>query len=171
MPDLRRLLLFVESAPAGTLVPVESLRELLGDGEGEPEGAADPPRLLTPAEAADWLHAQLGGRKRTAAAVRKVMRTGFRGVVLQSYLYGRERRTTEAALQAFVAQIGVRPRPPAPEQVSIVELAAPSSEGGFQVKSNADPADEIAAAQARFRRRREPPPRSAPDKGRSAGAA
>jgi hypothetical protein len=101
MPDLRRLMQFIESAPAGTMVPVESLREMLLEGAVAPE-PAEPPRLLTPAEAADWLHAQLGGRKRTAAAIPKVMRTGFRGVVLKSYPYGRERGTTEADLRVYV---------------------------------------------------------------------
>jgi hypothetical protein len=108
--------------------------------------------MLTTAEAAEWLHLHLGGRKRSAAAVRKVMRTGFRGVVLKSYSYGRERRTTEEDLWLFVAQIGVIPRPAAPEQI-VPAIAVPTAVTGFQVKSGSgDPVDEIAAAQKRFRR-------------------
>jgi hypothetical protein len=172
MPDLRRLLLFLESAPAGTMVPVESLRELLVDrGTDTLSDATGGMRMLTPAEAADWLHDQLGGRKRTAAAVRKTMRTGFRGVVLKSYPYGRERRTTEADLRAFVARIGAIPRPAAPEQIAVAGLA-PTAVGGFQVESTGDdPADEIAAAQERFRRRRLTPPRARPHQRRAAGGA
>lgn len=166
MRDLRRLMQFIESAPAGTMVPVESLREMLLEGTDEAtEAAGDPPRLLTPAEAADWLHAQLGGRKRTAAAVRKVMRTGFRGVVLKSYPYGRERRTTEADLRVYVAAIGAVWRPPAPQQLAV--QAPPDT--GFQVKSDADPADEIAAAQERFRRRHQPQLRTGRQQRRAAG--
>jgi len=108
MPTLRRLLEFLEVAPSGTLVPVDSLRALLS---GDADTYVDAERGFTPAEAADWLHRHLGGRKRNAAAVRKVMRTGFRGVRLRSYAYGRERRTTEADLRRFVGEIGAVPCP------------------------------------------------------------
>lgn len=128
-------------------------------------------RMLTPAEAADWLHAQLGGRKRSAAAIRKVMRSGFRGVVLKSYPFGRERRTTEADLQMFVAQIGTVPRAKPPKQIAISTIAAPFEAKGFEVKSDADPADKIAAAQDRFRRHRQPPLTTAARQRRAAGGA
>lgn len=158
MLDLHRLMQFIDSAPAGTMVPVESLRELLAEDVGSPSDATDGARMLTPAEAADWLHARLGGRRRTPAAVRKVMRTGFRGVVLKSYPYGRERRTTEADLRAYVAMIGAVPRPAVPEPTRAPDLAPPGAGRGFQVKSGADdPSDEIAAAQERFRRRPQRP--------------
>src|SRR5687768_17150010 len=128
MPALERLIRFVHDAPAGTMVPVESLRELLTAAPGVEE---EQERRLSPAEAADWLHRHLGGRKRTAAAVRKVMRTGFRGVVLKSYPYGRERRTTEADLRQFVVQIGTVPRLPAPEHAATpITVKALTSAGG-----------------------------------------
>ena len=165
---VQRLLQFVNDAPAGTMVPVESLRDMLAAAADAPS-KPDEPRLLSPAEAADWLHAQLGGRKRTAAAVRKVMRTGFRGVVLKSYPYGRERRTTEADLRVYVAAIGAHPRGATPPQLAVPVLSAPSADVGFQVKSDADPADEIATAQERFRRRHQPPPRTEPRARRAAG--
>jgi hypothetical protein len=150
MPDLERLVRFVSEAPAGTMVPVESLRELLA--AGAPEAAPEEERRLTPAEAAEWLYRHLGGRKRSAAAIRKVMRTGFRSVVLKSYAYGRERRTTESDLRRFVAQIGAVPLPGAPEEIALPALAPLSASTAFQ-ESHVDPADEIDSAQKRFRRR------------------
>src|ERR1700741_577236 len=157
MPALERLIRFVHDAPAGTMVPVESLRALLADA---PVAEKEAERRLTPTEAANWLHRHLGGRKRSAAAVRKVMRTGFRGVVLKSYPYGRERRTTETDLRRFVVQIGAIPRPPASEQVAS-PVTAPA-EGGFATKARTDPADEIAAAQERFGRRQTTAPARPP---------
>jgi hypothetical protein len=150
LPDLGRLIRFVNEAPTGTMVPVDSLRELLA--EGPPEAAPEDERGLTPVEAAEWLHRHLGGRKRSAAAIRKVMRTGFRGVVLKSYAYGRERRTTESDLHHFLAQIGAIPLPAVQEQITVRAPAVPSPTAGFQTESHVDPADEIAAAQERFRR-------------------
>ena len=151
MSTLARLVQFIEAAPAGTMVLVESLREFI-------LAATDPPAEadmgLSPSEAADWLHRHLGGRKRTPAAVRKVMRTGFRGVVLDSYPYGRERRTTVNALRKFISEIGAEPRSPAGASArSEALLETTSSDAGssrFDMESNPDPADEIAAAQARF---------------------
>lgn len=170
MPELERLIRFVRDAPAGTMIPVESLRELLANA---PVAHNEEERRLTPAEAADWLHRHLGGRKRSAAAVRKVMRTGFRGVVLKSYPYGRERRTTEADLRQFVAQIGAVPRPPAPEQVAtpVAVLAPASAGGGSATKAHTDPADEIAAAQERFGRRGTTAPARPPGQRRASGEA
>ncbi|MQA92147.1 MAG: hypothetical protein GEU90_18295 [Gemmatimonas sp.] len=132
------------------MVPVESLRELLA--AGAPEAAPEEERRLTPAEAAEWLHRHLGGRKRSAAAIRKVMRTGFRSVVLKSYKYGRERRTTESDLRRFVAQIGAVPLPAAPKHIELRAVTLPSPTAGLQVESQIDPADEITTAQERFRR-------------------
>jgi hypothetical protein len=158
-PAVHRLLRFVQDAPAGTLVPVESLREMLGEDDTAQVGES-PERGLSPAEAAEWLHQLLGGRKRSAAAIRKVMRTGFRGVVLKSYPYGRERRTTEADLRAYVAQIGAVPRPAAPDRQQPVTIT-PATAPGFQVKSTQrDPAVELAAAQERHRARKQPPART-----------
>ncbi len=157
MPDLERLIRFVNEAPAGTMVPVDSLRELLA--QDAPEATAEEERRLTPAEAAEWLHRHLGGRKRSAAAIRKVMRTGFRGVVLKSYPYGRERRTTESDLRQFVAEIGAVPLPSPPEQIDLPAPAFPAATAGLlPAETHLDPADEIAAAQARFRRDSTAPP-------------
>lgn len=152
MPDLERLIRFVSEAPTGTMVPVESLRELLA--EETPEALFEEERGLTTAEAAEWLQLHLGGRKRSAAAVRKVMRTGFRGVVLKSYPYGRERRTTESDLRQFLARIGAVPLPAASEQIALPALVSPHKTAESQMEFRADPADEIAAAQERFRRSR-----------------
>lgn len=149
MPDLERLVRFVTDAPTGTLVPVDALRELLVDSPDAPP-RRKPERELSAAEAAEWLHNRLGGRKRTAAAVRKVMRTGFRGVILNSYLYGRERRTTEADLQRFVEEIGAVPQVPQPQRTAVPARTPTAS--AFQVESQTSPADEIAAAQQRFGR-------------------
>ncbi|HEX2094864.1 MAG TPA: hypothetical protein VHG28_20865 [Longimicrobiaceae bacterium] len=154
MPDLERLIRFVNQAPAGTMVPVDSLRELLA--QDTPEATPGEERRLTPAEAAEWLHRHLGGRKRSAAAIRKVTRTGFRGVVLKSYPYGRERRTTESDLRHFVVEIGTVPLPATPEQIAFPVLPQPATT--LAVETHLDPADEIAAAQERFRRRRTAPP-------------
>jgi hypothetical protein len=168
MPDLERLIRFVNEAPAGTMVPVDSLRELLADETLE--SAPEEDRRLTPAEAAEWLHHRLGGRKRSAAAVRKVMRTGFRGVVLKSYPYGRERRTTEADLRAFVAEIGAVPRPLSPETV-VPPILAPPCATELQAGAEVDAEDEIAAAQERFRRGSAATPSPATRRRRAAGGA
>lgn len=152
MRDLERLIRFVNEAPAGTMVPVDSLREFLADDTTK--AVPEEERRLTPAEAAEWLHRHLGGRKRSAAAVRKVMRTGFRGVVLKSYPYGRERRTTESDLRHFVAQIGALPFPDGREQIALPVVRPSTATAGFPEQIRGDPADEIAAAQERFRRRR-----------------
>ncbi|HEU4886120.1 MAG TPA: hypothetical protein VFT45_28030 [Longimicrobium sp.] len=168
MSELERLIRFVHDAPAGTMVPVESLRELLADA---PVADKKEERRLTPAEAADWLHRHLGGRKRSAAAVRKVMRTGFRGVVLKSYPYGRERRTTEADLRRFVVQIGAIPLPPTPAAAPVTVMASAPAGGGFATKAHADPADEVAAAQERFGRRRTTAPARPPGQRRASGGA
>lgn len=151
------------------MVPVESLRELLA---GVPAAEEEQERRFTPAEAAEWLHRHLGGRKRTAAAVRKVMRTGFRGVVLKSYAYGRERRTTEADLRQFVVQIGGIPRR-APEKAdaSLTIAATAPAKGGVATKTHDDPGDEIAAAHERFGRSRTPAPARPPGQRRAAGGA
>lgn len=154
MPNLRRLLEFLEVAPSGTLVPVDSLRALLA---ADADTYVDAERGFTPAEAADWLHRHLGGRKRSAAAVRKVMRTGFRGVRLRSYAYGRERRTTEADLRRFVAEIGAVPRAVSDAPGAMRAAGTAASPDARPVKSQPEtlllcPADEIAAAQERFGR-------------------
>jgi hypothetical protein len=167
MPDLERLIRFVNEAPTGTMVPVDSLRELLA--QDAPEATPEEERRLTPAEAAEWLHRHLGGRKRSAAAIRKVMRTGFRGEVLKSYPYGRERRTTESDLRHFVAEIGAVPLPATPEQIALPVLPQPAT--ALAVETHLDPADEIAAAQERFRRRRTAPPSRPPRQRRAVGGA
>ncbi len=144
MTAYERLLRFVEDAPRGTLVPVEELRAILADGQvgaAEAKGVRD----LTAAEAADWLHRHLGGRKRTPAAVRKMMRTGLRGVVLQSFSFGRERRTTEQDLERFLGEVRGRCR-----SVTGSPLPPRETSGALPPKRDVDPADEIAAAKASF---------------------
>lgn len=96
----------MESAPPGTLVPVDALRKLLEEERGN--AATAPDRGITAEEAAEWLHRALGGRKRKPAAVRKLMRTGYRGIVLESFRVGREVRTTEAALERFAGALRAR---------------------------------------------------------------
>ena len=128
MKLLDRLRRFVESAPPGTLVPVDGLRKLL---EEERENAATAPdRGMTAEEAAEWLHRALGGRKRKPAAVRKLMRTGYRGVVLESFRVGREVRTTEAALERFAGALRARSGGRVAESVATV---------------GTDPGDEVKA--------------------------
>jgi hypothetical protein len=100
---------------------------------------------LTPAEAADWLHQQLGGRKRKSAAIRKLMRTGLGGVVLGSFRYGRELRTTRAELKRFVQEI----RTATEGRRSRVQHL--DRTGGTRRPPVADPAAEIAAARSTFR--------------------
>jgi hypothetical protein len=141
-----RLLRFVEDAPRGTLVPVDELRAILADAQVGAAGEANGARGLTAGEAADWLHRHLGGRKRTPAAVRKMMRTGLRGVVLQSFSFGRERRTTEQDLQRFLGEVRDMCR-------SVPRSVLPPGEtsGALPPPRDVDPADEIAAAKASFR--------------------
>ncbi len=144
MTAYERLLRFVDDAPRGTLVPVDELRALLAEGlVGDAE--AKRARGLTAAEAADWLHRHLGGSKRSPAAVRKMMRTGLRGVVLQSFSFGRERRTTEQDLQRFLGEVRSRCR-------SDTRAALPPDEtpGALPASRDVDPAGEIAAAKASF---------------------
>jgi len=128
MKLLDRLRRLVEFAPPGTLVPVDALRKLL---EEERENAATAPnRGVTAEEAAEWLHQTLGGRKRKPAAVRKLMRTGYRGIVLESFRVGREVRTTEASLERFAGALRGRSGGRVAESVATV---------------GTDPGDEVRA--------------------------
>src|SRR5690606_20257306 len=101
---------------------------------------ADSELALTPAEAADWLHQQLGGRKRKSAAIRKLMCTGLGGVVLGSFRYGRELRTTRADLKRFVQEIRT------------------ATEGGGHGSSTWTEPEDLAARQSPIQPPRSPPP-------------
>lgn len=114
-------------------------------------------RALTPGDAAEWLHQHLGGRKRKPAAIRKLMRSGLGGVVLRSFHYGRELRTTEADLKRFVQEIRTQTERPAPDLAHAARV-----EPIAQSQMN-DPADELVAARSGFsagRRSTPQPPES-----------
>lgn len=108
--------------------------------EGDPVAG----RALTPAEAAEWLHERLGGRKRKPAAIRKLMRSGLGGIVLRSFHYGRELRTTEADLKRFVREIRAATQRPTSRRSQVDQSDVTS---GSRI---VDPSDEIAEVKSRF---------------------
>ena len=122
-----------------------SLEAVLSTAEDSVRNPASHPpqeRALTPADAAEWLHTHLGGRQRKPAAIRKLMRSGLGGVVLRSFHYGRELRTTEADLKRFIFEIRAATERSTPDR----------SQGGRRstISRAVDPADEIAAARWTF---------------------
>jgi hypothetical protein len=96
-----RLSLMVQHAPPGTLIPVDWLRALLEDDR--PRGAAPDFSLE---EVADRCAARgAGGKAVQAAAVRKWIREGLRGVRLEAFLWGKTYRVREDALDEFIRAV------------------------------------------------------------------
>lgn len=131
-------------SPASNAQPLslEAVRLKAEDSVWNP--ACQPPqeRALTPADAAEWLHAHVGGHQRQPAAIRKLMRSGLGGVVLRSFHYGRELRTTEADLKRFILEIRAATQRSTPDRTQFGR-GSPSSRP-------VDPANEIAAARWRL---------------------
>jgi hypothetical protein len=127
----------VESALPGALVPVSSLRELLGHHQPETRNA-DPGLSLE--EVAERCAAR-GNRSKPVgtAAVRKWIRTGLRGVKLEAFPWGMRYRVTEEALARFILAL----------QGKQVDAGDPK---GKEVPATARHTieDEIAAARARY---------------------
>lgn len=103
----QRVRRFVDAAPPGALVTVESLATWLGESATAlPEAHAG----LTLEEVAERFAGASGKRKPTTAAVRKWIRDGHRGVRLAARAVGRSYRVSESQLAAFLAALeGPRP--------------------------------------------------------------
>lgn len=108
-PLHERIALMVEYALPGTLIPVDSLRELLDVEEGTD---TDPGLSLD--EVARRC-AALGGKgvPVQTATVRKWIRTGLAGEKLSAFAWGRTYRVRKSALAAFLDAVqGSEPRVP-----------------------------------------------------------
>jgi hypothetical protein len=144
MTLIERLNGLVRFAPPGTLVPVESLREMIEDADPEPPAAATPGLSLSEvAERCAEIRGEGARRVPTRGAVRKWIREGLRGVKLEAYSFGRSYRVTEEALGRFVERVRLaeQRRPPRSPQLRM------PVEGG-------DAKAEIASAKRRFGRER-----------------
>jgi hypothetical protein len=103
-----RLTALVQTAPPGTLIPIEGLAALLDHTEEE---AAD-----LAADEVGRLAAQRFGRQEpySPAAIRRWIRSGLRGVRLPAYPSGRGYRVQRSDFERFVSEVrsqkkGARP--------------------------------------------------------------
>lgn len=114
-----RLALMVEHALPGTLVPIDSLRELLNaaDASGSADQSESDPGLSL--EEVARRCAALGSTAPVqTSAVRKWIRHGLAGVKLSAFAWGRSYRVREDALSAFLNAIqSAKPRTPAGRHV------------------------------------------------------
>jgi hypothetical protein len=111
----------VRYAPPGTLVPVDSLAELLRtyacDVEPRAEAPEEVPQALPRAgglslgEVAERFTRQIGGEMKTVqdGTVRKWARVGLRGVRLRTFRVGRHLRVLEEDFEAFVRELSAPP--------------------------------------------------------------
>lgn len=104
---------FVRYAPPGTLVPVDSIAELLQTyaNQVEPQPEPDPPEHLEPrlkwlslGEVAERFTRLVDGELRTVkdGTVRKWARVGLRGVRLRAFRVGRHLQVLEEDFELFV---------------------------------------------------------------------
>jgi len=151
MPDIGRLSDFCRLAPAGTLVPVESLREMLG---GAPPSTANDDPALTLEQAAERIARGLAMRTPTAAGVRKWITKGYRGVKLEAFEAGRGYSVLTSAADRFIAarqatrgtRAGQAGRSPDNPPRTSISVGAPRP--AQRPTTYADPADEISQWEA-----------------------
>jgi hypothetical protein len=125
----------VRYAPPGTLVPVDSIAELLQtySNQVEPQSEPDPPKHVEPrlawlslGEIAERFTRLVDGELRTVkdGTVRKWARVGLRGVRLRAFRVGRHLRVLEEDFELFVRELAAaRPAAPRPPVVQ-ADLAA-----------------------------------------------
>lgn len=98
----------VRYAPPGTLVPVDSLAELLRTYDEEEKPAA--PTGLSLGEVAERFSRIVDGNRKTPqeGTVRKWIGRGLRGVKLKAFRAGRHLRVLEGDLEAFIQELAER---------------------------------------------------------------
>jgi hypothetical protein len=115
----------IRCALPGTMVPVESLAELLRryGNESEPVPEPQPQPELRPAglslgEVAQRFSRKVGGEAKTVqeATVRKWIRVGLLGVRLRAFRAGRHLRVLEEDFESFVQQLAARSTSPHAER-------------------------------------------------------
>lgn len=116
----------VRAAPRGTLIPVEGLADLIGDGD---EGLSTDLAVEDVARIA----AERFGRKvpYTPAAIRRWIRSGLRGVRLPAYPSGSGYRVRPAEFERFVANVRGQ------------KLSRPPQDSPMAAGEDLDPADEL----------------------------
>jgi len=112
----------VRYAPPGTLIPVDSIAEMLRAYADQPERAA--PAGLSLREVADRFARIVDGERKAPqeGTVRNWIRVGLRGTKLKAFRVGRSMRVMEADLEVFVRALAYAPQaesqatpiPPAP---------------------------------------------------------
>lgn len=107
LPLHERLTLLVRHALPGTLIPVDSLRELL---EEHQRSAAVAPGYSLEEVASRCAALGAGGKPVQPSAVRKWIRDGLRGVRLTAFSWGNTYRVREDALNEFILAIQNAPR-------------------------------------------------------------
>lgn len=114
----------VRYAPPGTLVPVDSLAELLRVYTDEPERPA--PAGLSLGEVAERFARVVDGQRKAPqeGTVRKWIRTGLRGVKLKAYRAGRHLRVLESDFDAFVRALSEAPVAPKAKRDPVVDRPA-----------------------------------------------
>lgn len=131
IPLHEQLSSMVQHAPPGTLIPVDSIRELLRQEQVRAASVSG----LSLEEVAQRC-ATPGSRNKPVqpSTVRKWIREGLRGVRLTAFRWGKSYRVTEEALREFISAVREAPVHSAP----LVIPGARSLE------------DEVAAARQRF---------------------
>jgi len=132
LPLRERLSLMVQHAVPGTLIPVDSLRELLGEEQAR---AASAPGLSLEEVAQRCVAPGSRNKPVQPSTVRKWIREGLRGVRLTAFQWGKSYRVREDALREFIKAVQEAPVHTAPPII-------PSGLGNIE--------DEIAAARQRF---------------------
>jgi hypothetical protein len=106
IPLHERLALMVQYALPGTLIPVDSLRQLLE--EDQPRAKAPGYSLEEVAERCAALASN--GRTVQTSAVRKWIREGLRGVRLSAFPWGNTYRVGADELEEFIRAVSITPR-------------------------------------------------------------
>lgn len=155
----------IRCALPGTMVPLESLAELLRryGNESAPVPEPQPQPELRPAglslgEVAQRFSRTVGSETKTVqeGTVRKWIRVGLRGVRLRAYRAGRHLRVLEEDFDSFVQQLAARSTSPQPKRLPRTQSPTP-----------ADAAQEIDAFMDLYRQL--PTPDAARRRGRASG--
>ncbi|HEX6038389.1 helix-turn-helix domain-containing protein [Longimicrobium sp.] len=114
----------VRYAPPGTLVPVDSLAELLRVYTDEPKRPA--PAGLSLGEVAELFARVVDGQRKVPqeGTVRKWIRTGLRGVKLKAYRAGRHLRVLESDFESFVRALSEARAAPKEKRDPVVDRPA-----------------------------------------------
>lgn len=125
----------IRCALPGTMVPVESLAELLrrygNESEPVPEPQPQPefrPAGLSLGEVAQRFSRTVGRETKTVqeGTVRKWIRVGLRGVRLSAFRAGRQLRVLEEDFESFVQQLAARSTSPQSERAPHTRSSTPA---------------------------------------------